>query len=190
MGFVSPGDEKRAVPARDWAAMRLALWRSRVGWEITARAAAEILDRCEHLPGCPGKDNDSVPCIHDEYRAPMERSPSDAEEGRLPSPQLVSKGCPDREQRASALTILSAAQAFAPLDARRPADGPYFAPSREYFSEVLSDLAIAQTENDALREALRAANVNVPPPPPSTTNPELPTRPVPPPQIELEEENT
>jgi hypothetical protein len=181
MGFSAPGDTKVSVPTRDWSGLKLGLWRSRVAWEIAARAAAEIVGSCKHLEGCPGKDDDSRPCIQEEY----EYFP-DAPDGTQVAPNRVSDGCPDREARMSALVILNAAQMFAPLDARRPATEQYFAPSREYFSEMISELAIAQTENDALRAALRAAGIEVPAPP-AASNPELPTRPVPSPQFELPE---
>ena len=124
MGFASPGDQKVSIPTRDWSAVKLALWRSRVAWEIAARAASEMVERCAHMTGCAGKDDEAEPCLPD---------------------------CPNRELRMSAQVILSAARQFAPVDARRPADGPYFAPSREYFSAVMAELAAAQAELEALR---------------------------------------
>ena len=159
LGFTTPGDEKVPVPVRNWAAMKRGLWRSREACEIAARAAAEIIERCSHVPGCPGARNLSEPCIQDRYEA----NPESTEETPLPA-ILISKGCADRETRMAALVILNAVQAFAPLDARRPTNEPYFAPSREYFSEVISELAIAQTENEVLREALRSAGVTIPTP--------------------------
>jgi hypothetical protein len=166
MGFEVPGDQKVAVPARDWNAMKLALWRSRSGWEIVAREAAEILDRCRHLPGCPGIEDETAPC-------PGPTITFDEVGGS--SAQVLGPACADRELRMSALVILNAARQLAPAVARRPADAVYYAPSREYFSEVLTELTATQTENAVLREALRAAGVEPPPPSP---NPDqiLPTR--------------
>jgi hypothetical protein len=148
MGFETPGDQRVPVPVRDWNGLKLALWRSKVAWEITAREAGEIIDRCGHMAGCPGKQDETEPCLHD---------------------------CPDRELRMSALVILNAARMFAPLDARKPADAPYSAPSREYFSEVIAALGMAQLENEALREALHTAGVQAPSPSPNAT-PALLTR--------------
>jgi hypothetical protein len=75
------------------------------------------------MEGCAGKTSETSPCLPD---------------------------CPDRELRASALVILNAARQFAPLDARRQADGPYYAPSRESFSETMAELGACQFEIDAL----------------------------------------
>lgn len=138
MGYATPGDQKVSIPIRDWNALRLALWRSRVGWETAMRAAVEIVDRCEHVDGCPGTENESEPCLPDYY------------EHAGTTTVLVSRGCKDREMRMSALVVLNAARMFAPVDARRLANDPYFAPSREYFSEVLATLAATQLELDAL----------------------------------------
>lgn len=121
MGFETPGDQKVPVPARDWNAMKRAIWRSMDGWKRATLAAQEIVARCKHTPGCPGEKIETEPCLGT---------------------------CPDREQRMSALVILNAARAHSPVNARQPADGQYFAPSREYFSEVLATLAAAQTELD------------------------------------------
>ena len=144
MGFEAPLDQKVLVPVRNWNAMRLAIWRSKVAWEIAARAALEITDGCSHAKGCSGEDGELEPCLPE---------------------------CPDRERRMSALVILNAARMFAPADARHPANAPYSAPSREYFSEVLSDLAAAQIQ----LEALRAMGVQMPEPPPNGAL-ELPKR--------------
>jgi hypothetical protein len=140
MGFETPDDRRVPVPIRDWNGMKLGLWRSKVAWEIAAQAAIEIIDRCGHMPGCPGKTDETEPCL---------------------------PHCPDRELRMSALVILNAARMFAPMDARQPASGPYMAPSREYFSEVISALGIAQLEVDVLREKLRELGLQVPTPPPN-----------------------
>jgi hypothetical protein len=136
MGFATPSDQKIPVTVRDWNAMKLAVWRSQQGWEIVAREAAALVARCRHEEGCPGKEVESEPCVPDRF-----------------VDGVVVEGCPDREQRMSALVILSAARMFAPVGARRPANDPYFAPSREYFSEVLSELAAAQVELAVLRGA-------------------------------------
>jgi hypothetical protein len=124
MGFEAPGDQRVPVPVRDWNALKLALWRSRVAWDIAERAAKEIVDRCGHMEGCAGKIAETEPCLAD---------------------------CPDRELRMAALVILAAARQFAPTDARKPANAPYFAPSREYYSAVMAELAAAQAELEALR---------------------------------------
>jgi len=63
-------------------------------------------------------------------------------------------GCPDREKRISILVILNCAREFAAIDARKPADGRYFAPSREYFSKVVAELGGTQIERDELRAKL------------------------------------
>lgn len=136
MGFESPGDQKFQVTFRDWNAMKLAVWRSKVGWDIAQRQALEILERCNHLDGCPGAKSETEPCL----------APTFGEEGKV-----VQVGCPDREIRMSALVVLNAARQFAPANARRLAEQPYFAPSRELYSEVLSELGAAQAELEALR---------------------------------------
>lgn len=143
MGFESLGDQRVPIAVRDWNGLKLALWRSKVAWDIALRAAAEIIDRCEHAEGCPGKESETTPCL---------------------------PYCSDRELRMSALVILNAARMFAPIDARRSANDPYLAPSREYFSEVVAELASAQAE----LEALRAAGVEMPAPPENTEQRVLP----------------
>lgn len=132
MGFNSPGDQKVSLPIRDWSAVKLALWRSKMALEIAARAAVEIIARCEHVEGCPAKGLETEPC--------------------LPT-------CPDREQRMSGLVVLNAARMFAPVNARRPASEPYFAPSREYYSEILAELVSTQAELEALREKQEPAQL-------------------------------
>jgi len=92
-------------------------------------------------------------------------APAEGETLELRAPQLLTRGCPDRETRASALVILGAARMFAPIDARQLAREPYFAPSREFFSEVMSELAAAQAELETIYEALRTAGIPVPTPP-------------------------
>jgi len=166
MGFENPGDQKIPVTFRDWSAMKLALWKSKTAWEIAKREATAILKQCTHAEGCPAAQDETQPCLSDLY----EKAPQGADET---TPQYearagvrVQEGCPDRELRMSALVVLNAARMFAPVDVRRPADGPYFAPSREYFSEVLSDLSAAQVELDLLRTALRDAGVPLPSPSP------------------------
>jgi hypothetical protein len=66
----------------------------------------------------------------------------------------------------STLVILNAARMFAPFDARRAASDPYFAPSREYFSEMIAELGATQIEIEVLRATLRDAGLEVPTPPP------------------------
>lgn len=124
MGFDVPGDQKVTIQVRAWSAVKLALWRSRNGWEIALRAAVDIVQRCEHAEGCPGEANETEPCL---------------------------PACRDREQRMSALVVLNAARMFAPVDVRKPANEPYSAPSREYFSEIIGELLAAQAELEASR---------------------------------------
>lgn len=166
MGFENPGDQKIPVTFRDWGAMKLALWRSKTAWEIAKREATAILNRCAHTEGCPAFQDETQPCLSDRYeKSPQELSESDGEYLVRPGVR-VQEGCPDRELRMSALVVLNAARMFAPVDVRRPADGPYFAPSREYFSEVLADLSASQVELELLRTALREAGVPLPSPSP------------------------
>jgi hypothetical protein len=153
MGFETPGDQRVAVTMRDWNAMKLALWRSKAGWEIVARQAAEIVQACHHLDNCPGKTSETEPCFGG---IRLDSGP-----GEL--------GCPDRELRMSALVILNAARQFAPIEARKVANETYFAPSREYFSEVMSALSIAQAE----LEAMEALGVRIEPPTNGETEPKL-----------------
>lgn len=134
MGYEIPGDEKVPVPVRDWNAQKLALWKSRELATIAAREAELILNLCRHERRCPGIMNETESCVAE---------------------------CPDRETRMSALVILNAARQLAPADARKPAE-PYYAPSREYFSEVMAALAAAQVENEVLREVMRQAGIAVP----------------------------
>lgn len=144
MGFDIPGDQRVPVTVRDWNAMKLAIWRSRVGWKIAEDRSLETIASCRHVDGCPGKSSETSPCL---------------------------PGCPDREHRMSALVVLNAARMFAPNHAPKPADAPYFAPSREYFSDVLAELAGAQVEILRLREVLRKAEVEMPPPSPDPALP-------------------
>jgi hypothetical protein len=123
MGFDIPGDEKVSLPARDWMAMRLALWRSKVAWDIVARSAAELVASAKHADGCPGKESESEPCLRE---------------------------CPDREMRLSALVIVGAAKQSTP-SFHRPPDAPYFAPSREHFTDVLGELHAQKAELEMLR---------------------------------------
>ena len=132
-----PGDQKVPVPVRDWNALKLGLWRSKIAFDVARHQALEIIDRCAHLDGCPGAQVETEPCI----------APTFDEKG-----QMVQLGCPDREIRMSALVILNAARQLAPIDPRRTANEPYYAPSREYFSEVLSTLAATLAELEAMKE--------------------------------------
>lgn len=170
MGFDTVADQKIPIFVRDWSAAKLALWRSKRGLEIAARAAIEIVERCRHLDGCPGRSSDSEPCIAPRYQVIKEGEPA----------ELVQPGCPDREQRMSALVILGAAQMLAPISARKIAEETYFAPSRERYSEVIAELAAAQAELEALRA--RAGPVEPPP------NEHLATLPSPPPPAAYLEE--
>jgi len=164
MGFESPGDQKIPVPVRDWNGMKLALWRSKVAWEIAAREAAEILGRCKHIDGCPAAQDETQPCLSDRWaKEPQGPEETDEEYGSRPGVR-AQEGCSDRELRMSALVILNAARMFAPIDARRLAADPYAAPSREYFSEMIAELGAAQIERDVLRAALQEAGADVPTP--------------------------
>jgi hypothetical protein len=161
MGYEIPGDQKASIPIRDWNAMKLALWRSRVAWDIAVVQAHEILDRCRHTESCPGAIDESQPCVSDRYAA--------QENG---TQVLVEEGCVDREVRMSALVIMNAGRQFAPQIAHKPADAPYFAPSREYFSEVLASLVAAEAELEVLRAKF---GEQCPPPHPLLTTPLAPT---------------
>ena len=142
MGLDTPGDQKVPVTARDWNAMKLALWRSKVAWDIVGREAAELVNRAAHMEGCPARGVETEPCLPD---------------------------CPDRELRLSALVILNAARQSAPANARKPADAPYLAPSRERFSEVVAELEVARAE----LEVLRGKQTTRPPEPEAKTPPQL-----------------
>jgi len=122
-------EEQALVDKRQWHAMKLAIWRSKGALEIATRQAIEIVSRCQHADGCAGQASETEPCRVD---------------------------CPDREVRLSALVILNAARQLTPIDARRPANMPYIPPSREYFSDVLAELAAAQAEVEALQARLDA----------------------------------
>jgi hypothetical protein len=112
------------IDNRVWFGTKLALWRSKVGWEIAVKQATEILARCRHADGCAGDKDEQAPCQAD---------------------------CPDREVRMSALVVLNAGRQFAPLNASKLAQQPYVMPSREYFSAVIAELAAAQAELEVLR---------------------------------------
>lgn len=164
MGFESPGDQKVPVTVRDWSAMKLALWRSKTGWEIAKREAESILSGCAHAEGCPASEDETRPCISDIYKKTDQADGETDDEYATRPSVCVQTGCPDRELRMSALVVLNAARMFAPVDARRLSGEPYFAPSREGFSEVLSELSAAQVELELLRKALRDAGVPIPSP--------------------------
>jgi hypothetical protein len=114
------------VDNRVWFGQKLALWRSKVAWEIAEKQAKEIVLRCAHMEGCPGKTVETEPCLAD---------------------------CPDREFRMSALVILNAARQFAPIVASKLAEQPYMMPSREYVSALVAELAACQAELETLRGA-------------------------------------
>ena len=165
MGLDNPGDQKVPVAVRDWSAMKLALWKSKTAWEIAKREAEAILNRCTHAEGCPASEDETQPCLSDLYeKAPRGNDETELQYEARPGVR-VQEGCPDRELRMSALVVLNAARMFAPVNVR-PANEQYFAPSREYFSEVLSDLSVAQVELELLRTALRDAGVPIPSPSP------------------------
>jgi len=153
MGYETPGDQKVPVSVRDWNAQKLALWHSRGLAEIAIREALGILSGCKHRDGCPGAESETEPCFSPTYSKAGENSES----------EVLTEGCPDREQRISALVILNAARQLAPADARKPAE-PYFAPSREYYSDVMAALGATEIENEMLRALLRDAGIAVPEP--------------------------
>lgn len=184
LGLQAPGDERIPVSVREWNGMKLALWRSRVGWEYATREALDILSRCAHANGCPGENDETRQCLPDRWEK-ASQGEGETDEEFLARPGIrVASGCPDRELRMNALVILNNARTLAPVDARRAAADPYTPPSREYFSEVMATLGAAQMENDALREALRAAGVEVPEPVAHT--PSMLTERAPPPQLSPE----
>ena len=158
MGFETPDDKKVPVSVRDWNAQKLALWRSRGLAGVAIHEALEILSRCEHRDGCPGAESETESCFSSAYSKDDDSAS-----------EVLIEGCPDREQRMSALVILSAARQLAPADARKPAQ-PYFAPSREYYSEVMAALGASQIENEMLRALLREADIPVPQPEPTSGN--------------------
>ena len=186
MGAVTPGDQRVNVAVRDWNALKLALWRSKVAWGIAERAAAEIVGTCRHREGCPALHDETAPCLQDRYVRPGAVSEPSAEDllsdPALPPAELVEAGCPDRELRMSSLVILNAARMFAPITATRPAAELYMAPSREYFSEIMAELVTTQAELEAMREMARAAGVEVPMPQP--IRPSILHTPQPLPQLE------
>lgn len=137
MGFDTPSDQRVPVSVRDWTAMKFAAWKSRYALGIVAREAEAIIRRCRHEKDCPGETTETEPCF---------------------------AGCPDREQRMSALVVLNAARVFTPVNANQPKE-PYFAPSRERYSETLSQLGAVEVERDTMREVLRSMGVEPPTPP-------------------------
>lgn len=189
MGMEAPGDQIVPIKAREWQGMKLAAWRAKVALEIIERAAAESLPKCRHVDGCPGATDSTAPCVKDAYEtvADIETEPQPPFDPTLgadyrdlrtsfgvKSARLISSGCPDRELRMSLLVILNAARSFAPINARRPAGEPYFAPSREYFSEVMAELGALQLTADAMSAALLAAGIAPPEPSPAREPAQLP----------------
>jgi hypothetical protein len=142
LGLDTEADRTVTLPVRYWEALKLALWRSRTSWDAVLPQARLLLEQCGHAAGCPGIGSDVEPCGPD---------------------------CPDRERRLSVLVILAACRQFGPVEARRPADAPYIAPSRERFSEVLAALVVAEAE----LEALRAKGYSETPPPQDGPPPQL-----------------
>jgi hypothetical protein len=152
MGLSTPGDQKVPVPVRTWDAAKRALWRSKISWDVAMKQTAGILERCAHMEGCPAQTSETATCLAD---------------------------CPDRELRMSALVILNAARQFGPLDAKRLAEGPYFAPSREGFSDMVAELAACRAELAELKGTpieLGALEASTEPKPVATIAAE-PTRP-------------
>lgn len=126
------------IDNRVWFGMKLALWRGKVAGDIAVRQATEIASRCRHADGCAAIEDEFSTCL---------------------------PACPDREIRLSALVVLNAGRQFAPVNASKLANQPYTAPSREYFSAVVAELAACQAE----LETLRGTVVTVPP----TNEPQL-----------------
>lgn len=158
MGFETPDDKKVPVSVRDWNAQKLALWRSRGLAGIAIHEAEVILSRCKHRDGCPGAESETEPCFSSTYKKDDDSAS-----------EVLIEGCPDREQRMSALVILNTARQLAPADARKPV-APFYAPSREYYSEVMAALGASQIENEMLRKLLREADIPVPEPEPTSGN--------------------
>jgi len=131
-------EPRTLVDNRVWFGQKLALWRSKVAWDIAVKQAAEIVIRCSHMKGCPAETVETEPCLAD---------------------------CPDREIRMSALVILNAARDFAPSNAAKITSQSYLAPSREYFSAIVAELAACQAELATLRGTV----VTMPP----TSEPQL-----------------
>lgn len=125
-------EPRTTVDNRVWFGQKLALWRCKYAWDIAARQAADIVARCQHMTGCPAETDETARCLDD---------------------------CPDREFRMSALVVLNAARQFAPPSASKLANQPYLPPTREYFSEIVAELAACQAE----LETLRGPVVTVPP---------------------------
>ena len=136
MGLEIPGDEKVTIPARHWHALKLDVWRGKTGWNIVLREVSSVLEGCRHVDGCLGATVETEPC---DVR------------------------CPDRERRMSALVILNAARMYSPVKAPG-VNEPYFAPSREHFSEVVAALAAAESERDALMALVQSAGLAPPSP--------------------------
>lgn len=125
LGIETDGDRLVKLPARHWDATKHALWRCKYAWEIVEREAKIQLARCKHIEGCEGKTDETKPCL---------------------------MGCPDREMRLSALVFLGAARQFAPIEARKLANGTiYIPPGREHFSEIVAELLATQAELETLR---------------------------------------
>jgi hypothetical protein len=112
------------VDVRVWSGQKLALWKSKVGWDIAAKQAAEITARCRHAPECPAPADPNEPCLSE---------------------------CPDHEIWLSALVVLNAARAFAPPVASKIAEQPYAMPSREYVASLVAELGACQAELEVLR---------------------------------------
>jgi hypothetical protein len=134
---------RTTVDNRVWFGAKLALWRSKYAWDIAVRQATEIVSRCRHEDDCDGANDETVPCL---------------------------ATCPDREIRMSALVVLNAARQFAPPIASKLANQPYLAPSREYFSDVVGELAACQAELEVLRGTVVTA-------PPENEPPKLKEKP-------------
>lgn len=170
MGFETPDDKKMPVRLGDWNAMKRAMWRSKMGWERVAEEAEKILADCKHADGCPalhdetasclggGIDLSSIPVTVDAVAATDEPAPLRMA-GKV---DTRPNACPDREKRLSALVILNAARQFAEIDARQPAEGHYFAPSREHYSAVMSELGATQIALDELRAQLAVTTKGTP----------------------------
>ena len=132
-------EPKTPIANRVWSGAKLALWRSKVAWDIAVRQAADIVQRCRHAEGCDGGADENAPCLD---------------------------SCPDREIRMSALVVLNAARQFAPPSASKLANQPYTAPSREFFADVVAELAACQAELETLRGTVVTA-------PPENETPKL-----------------
>ncbi|HEY6357723.1 MAG TPA: hypothetical protein VIX35_05740 [Vicinamibacterales bacterium] len=163
-------EKKVSVDVRVWEGQKLALWRSKVGWEIVAKQAAEIVANCRHTPIEPTNHpaQTAAPLARESFWLRLAHWFGLARKMQLtrwqpptqpptPCPGATNErepclpSCQDREIRMSALVVLNAAQQFAPPIASKLAEQPYLLPSREYFAEIIGELGACQAELTTVR---------------------------------------